>query len=377
VRLAINTLTFCVVALLGLGMVMLISASTGQPKAHYRVMQPIWSVIGLVACGLAAAGDYRWLKKYSWSLWGFFAVVLLLLVATLVPGLGSRANGASRWLKCGSMTLQPSELAKVALVLVLAWYGDRCQRWMPGFWRGLVIPGLLVAPVLGLVFFEPDVGTTVLLALTSGVVLFMAGTRLRFLFPLLVAGVAGLAVFILHNPMRLRRVLAFLHPDQNKEEAGYQTFQAIIAIGSGGLTGLGLGDGRQKLGFVPEHHTDFILSVIGEELGLIATLSVIVAFVLIIVCGLYIAWHARDTFGLLLGSGLTALIGFQAAINIGVATGSLPNKGLSLPFISYGGSNLVVMLACIGLLLNIARQAGEPESLPQASLEPEDQPQSA
>lgn len=354
-------------------MVMLISASTGQPKAHYLVMQPIWCVVGVLACGIMTAGDYRWFKKYPSSLWVFLGVVLALLVLVLVPGVGYRANGASRWLRYGPATLQPSELAKVALLLVLAWYGDRYQRWMPTFWRGMVVPGIILAPVLGLVFLEPDVGTTMLLALVGGVVLFVAGTRARFLVPLVISGLAALTVFIMNNPVRLKRILAFLYPEQSKEEVGYQTFQAIIAIGSGGVTGLGLGDGRQKLGFVPEHHTDFILSVIGEELGLAATLSVVLAFVVIVICGLYIAWHARDSFGLLLGTGLTSLIGFQAAINIGVVTGSLPNKGLSLPFISYGGSNLVIMLACVGLLLNIARHASEPEALPRASLEPEDQ----
>jgi len=224
--------------------------------------------------------------------------------------------------------------------------------------------------VLGLVFIEPDVGTTILLAAVSGVLLFTAGTRLRFLVPPLVVGVAGLVVFILHNPLRLKRVMAFLYPEQNKEAVGYQTYQAMVAIGSGGVTGVGLGDGRQKLGVVPEHHTDFIFSVIGEELGLIATLLVVIAFVAILICGVYIAWRASDTFGALISTGITFLMAFQAAINIGVVTGSLPNKGLSLPFISYGGSNLVVMLACVGMLINVARHASQRERLPQAVFEP-------
>jgi cell division protein FtsW len=199
--------------------------------------------------------------------------------------------------------------------------------------------------------------------------LFVAGTRLRYLVPPVIAGVAGLVVFILHNPMRLRRVLAFLYPEQNREEVGYQTYQAMVAIGSGGLTGVGLGDGRQKLGFIPEHHTDFIFSVIGEELGLAATLLVVIAFLAMLACGIYIALKARDNFGMLLASGVSVLMGLQAAINIGVVTGSLPNKGLSLPFISYGGSNLVVMLACIGLLINVARHAGD-EPIPRGVFDP-------
>jgi cell division protein FtsW len=167
---------------------------------------------------------------------------------------------------------------------------------------------------------------------------------------------------ILHDPVRRDRWLGFLDPEKYKDTVFYQTWQSMVAIGSGGVTGLGLGDGRQKLGFVPEHHTDFIFSIIGEELGMVAGLLVVLAFVAIVVAGIYIAWRSPDTFGLLLGAGITSLIAFQAAINIGVVTGSLPNKGLSLPFISYGGSNLVLMLGCVGLLLNVARHAGETDT---------------
>jgi cell division protein FtsW len=375
-RWATSVLFFCVASLLALGMVMLFSASTGQPEANYLVMQPIWCAIGLAACLTVAAGDYRWLKKYWWLNWVFFAITVALLVIVLVPGIRININGAYRWLRFGGFGLQPSELAKIALILVLAWYGERYQRQMPTFWKGLAFPGLIIVPVLALVFLEPDVGTTILLAAVCGVMLFVAGTRLRFLLPPIVAGIAGLAVFIMHNPLRLRRIMAFLYPEQNREEVGYQTYQAMVAIGSGGLTGLGLGDGRQKLGFIPEHHTDFIFSVIGEELGLAATLLVVIAFVAMVACGIYIALKARDNFGMLLASGVSVLMGLQAAINIGVVTGSLPNKGLSLPFISYGGSNLVVMLACVGLLINVARHAGD-EPIPRGVFDPSPLPQTA
>ncbi|HKQ37066.1 MAG TPA: putative lipid II flippase FtsW [Verrucomicrobiae bacterium] len=368
-RIATSVLFFCVASLLALGMVMLFSASTGQPEANYLVMQPIWCAIGLTACLTVAAGNYQWLKKYWWLNWVFFGITLVLLALVLVPGIRINVNGAYRWLRFSRFSIQPSELAKIALILVLAWYGERYQRQMPTFWKGLVFPGLIIAPVLALVFLEPDVGTTMLLATLAGVMLFVAGTRLRFLVPPIAAGVAGLIVFILHNPMRLRRIMAFLYPEQNREEVGYQTYQAMVAIGSGGLTGLGLGDGRQKLGSIPEHHTDFIFSVIGEELGLVATMLVIVAFVVMVICGVYIALKARDNFGMLLASGVSFLMGLQAAINIGVVTGSLPNKGLSLPFISYGGSNLVVMLACVGLLINVARRAGD-EPIPRGVFDP-------
>jgi len=349
---------------------MLFSASTEKPESNYLVMQPIWCAIGLTACWLTAAGDYRWLKRYGWIPWVGLAFTMGMLALVLVPGIGVRVNGAARWLRYSRFTLQPSELAKIALIVVLAWYGDRFQRQMPNFLKGLAFPGLIVAPALTLVFVEPDVGTTVLLATVSGVMLFVAGARMRYLIPPLVGGTAALAVFILRNPVRLKRILAFLYPEQNKEEVGYQTHQAMVAIGSGGLTGLGLGDGRQNLGVIPEHHTDFIFSIIGEELGLIATLMVIAAFAAILICGIYIACRASDPFGMLLSAGITFLMGFQAAINIGVVTGSLPNKGLSLPFISYGGSNLVVMLACVGMLINVARHASEGERLPAAAFDP-------
>ena len=370
-RWATSILFFCVTALLALGMVMLFSASTDRPEANYLVMQPIWCSVGLVACFLAAAGDYRWLKEYGWLPWVFFGVTLGLLVLVIVPGIGHTANGATRWLRFGRFTLQPSEIAKIALIVMLAWYCDRYHRQMPNFIKGLLLPGLFITPVLGLVFVEPDVGTTILLAAVSGVLLFVAGTRLRYLLPPAAVALAGLTYFILNNPVRLRRIMAFLYPEQTKEAVGYQTYQAMVAIGSGGVTGVGLGDGRQKLGVIPEHHTDFIFSLIGEELGLVATLAVVIAFVAILLCGVYIAFRASDTFGMLLSSGITFLMAFQAAINIGVVTGSLPNKGLSLPFISYGGSNLVVMLACVGLLINVARHVPERERLPEAVFDPE------
>ena len=167
--------------------------------------------------------------------------------------------------------------------------------------------------------------------------------------PPVLLGIAGLGVSLWHDPMRMKRIFSWLHLEEHKSGTGYQAYQAMLALGTGGWTGLGLGNGRQKLGFVPEHHTDFIFSIIGEELGLIATLLVIVAFMAMMICGIYIARRARDTFGLLLGSGITLLIGLQAFINIGVVTSALPNKGLPLPFISYGGSNLLVMLTCVGL----------------------------
>jgi cell division protein FtsW len=357
-------LFFSATALTALGMVMLVSASVGAREGNYLVMQPIWCGIAFLACWATAAADYRLLKQRPWIIWTVFGLVLVLLALVLIPGVGVRIKGASRWLKLGLLTMQPSELAKLALITLLAHYADRYQRWMPTFWKGMVIPGVIVAIVLALLFKEPDVGTVMLLAVVSGAMLLIAGIRWRFFLPPVIAAAIGLGVFLWNNPMRSERIYAWLHVEETKLGKGLQTYQAMVALGSGGVTGVGLGDGRQKLGFIPEHHTDFIFSVIGEELGLLATVGVILGFALLVGCGLYIAWHAPDTFGMLLASGITFLIGFQAVINIGVVTGSLPNKGISLPFLSYGGSNLVVMMASIGALMNVARHSQEPNKNP-------------
>jgi len=369
-KIATTTLFFCVAALLALGMVMLFSASTQRPEANYLVMQPIWCGLGLLACLTTASGDYRWLKKFSWIPWTLLAIATVLLVLVLVPGIRAKINGASRWIHVGRFTMQPSELAKLALIIVLAYYGERYQRRMPKFLDGVCIPGLIIGAVVGLIFLEPDVGTAVLLGAVSATMLLIAGIRWRYFLPPLCVLAVAFGLFLWKNPMRSERIYSWLHLEETKLDKGMQAYQAMVALGSGGVTGVGLGDGRQKLGFVPFHHTDFIFSVIGEELGLIATLLVLAAFIAITICGVYIAWSSRDTFGMLLASGITFLIGFQAVINIGVVTSALPNKGLALPFISYGGSNLVVMLACVGILLNIGRIAGESGSVPRSVLYP-------
>lgn len=358
---ATTTLLFSVLGLSALGLVMLFSASTGRPEANYLVMQPIWCALGLVACWVAAAMDYRWLKKSPWIPLGLLLIVVGSLVCVLVPGVGFRINGAKRWLRLAGYTMQPSELAKIVLIIALAYYGERFQRHMPSFFRGMVIPGLGVGLVLGLVFLEPDVGTALLLGSVSSIVLLISGVRWRCFLPPVLITLTALGLFLWQNPMRSERIYSWLHLEETKMAKGHQTYQARVALGSGGVTGVGLGDGRQKLGFVPEHHTDFIYSVIGEELGLVTTLLVLFAFAGILLSGVYIAWHAGDTFGLLLGSGISFLIALQSIINIGVVTGTIPNKGMSLPFISYGGSNLVVMLSCVGLLLNIARHTDSPD----------------
>jgi cell division protein FtsW len=226
-----------------------------------------------------------------------------------------------------------------------------------------------------LIFVEPDRGTTILLIGVTGMMLFIAGARWKFIVPPILAGAGGLALSLLHDSMRTKRIFAWLHADEHKLDTGYQSTQGLLGLGAGGWTGLGLGNSRQKLGFLPEHNTDFIFSIVGEELGLVATLLVVLAFILLIICGMYIASRAQDTFGFLLGVGITLLIGMQAFINIGVVTSVLPNKGMPLPFISYGGSNLLMMLACVGLLFSIARRARVAERRSDVALGTEAVPQ--
>src|SRR5437867_6110431 len=360
-KLAVTLLAFCVAALLALGMVMLYSSSMGQPGAHYLIMQLVWCAMGLALCVTAASADYGLLKKIAVPL---LLLSLVLLVLVFVPEVGLKIKGARRWLGHGTVRLQSSEFAKLALIIALAWYGERYQRQMRTWKRGVAVPALLAVAVLGLIFVEPDRGTTILLASVSGAMLLIAGVRWMYIAPPILATVAALGLSLWHDPMRIKRIFGWLYLEEHKNGVGYQAYQAMLALGAGGWTGLGLGNGRQKLGFVPENHTDFILSIIGEELGLVATLLVVLAFVTIVLCGIFIARNARDTFGLLLGSGVSFLIGLQAFINIGVVTSALPNKGLPLPFVSYGGSNLLVMLGSIGFLLSIARQARASEALP-------------
>ncbi len=365
-KVAVTTLAFCVAALLALGLVMIYSASLAlvnarthtEVGAHLLQMQLVWSALGFGACAVMAILDYALLKKLAWPV---FIGALALAACVFVPHFGIKLNGAHRWIKLPGATFQPSEMVKIALIIMLAWYCDHSQRKMDTFKRGVIFPGIIIAAALGLIFIEPDRGTTILLAAVSGMMLLVAGVRLKHLFVPALGGAAVLAISILHDPMRMNRIAAWLHPQQHLNGAALQAQQGMIAIGSGGVTGLGLGNGLQKLGYVPEIQSDFIFANIGEELGLVATLLVVLAFVLIALCGIFIALNSRDNFGCLLASGVTFLISLQAAINIGVVTSVLPNKGLALPFISSGGSSLLAMLIGVGILLSVARRAPAPE----------------
>ncbi len=369
---ATTFLVICVASLLTLGIVMLYSSSMAD-KGHYLQNQMIWCGLGMVACVTAATVDYRLLKKFVAPILAF---AVLLLVLVLVPHVGLKINGARRWFKLGgSVRFEPSELGKLALIVAVGWYGARSHRQLGCWQRGFIAPAAGMGGVLGLICVEPDRGTTFLMAGVTAVMLFIAGARWKFIVPPMVVGIAAFVFSLLYDPMRTKRIFAWLDADKHKMDIGYQANQGMLALGAGGWTGLGLGNSREKLGFLPEHNTDFIFAIIGEELGLVATLLVVLAFVVLVICGMYIAMKSSDTFGLLLGTGITFLIGLQAFINIGVVTSTLPNKGLPLPFISYGGSNLLMMLTMVGVLLSIARRARVVQPATDIPLEPEGVPQ--
>ncbi len=351
-------LFLAVLGLLVIGIVMLFSTSAFARDSHGDVYffikrQAIWFGIGLAVCTFAALIDYHFWQR-TWWLW--FALALIALTLCYFPPLGMRINGSRRWVGLGQLTFQPSELAKLAAIFFLAAWFSRYEKAGNSAIYGFLLPLGTISLLAGLVLGEVDLGTTALLGTTAFVVMFVAGANPLWLGMVAFAGLGSIVVVATQISERMGRLSAFLHPQNFKEDAGLQQMQALIAWGSGGMEGLGLGNGRQKMLYLPYAHTDFIFPIIGEELGLRFSLLVVFLFVVIIVCGIMIALHAKDRFGLLLGCGVVSLLALQAAVNIGVTTSLLPNKGLPLPFISYGGSNLVTCLFGIGLLLNIYRQ---------------------
>src|SRR5215469_3794982 len=351
-------LFLAVLGLLVIGIVMLFSTSAFARDSHGDVYffikrQALWFGIGLAVCTLAAVVDHHFWQK-TWWLW--FGLALVALVFCYYPHVGMRINGSRRWIGVGPVAFQPSELAKLAAIFFLAAWFTRYEKEGGNVIFGFIIPLAVVGLLAALVLGEVDLGTTALLGTTAFVVMFVAGANPIWLGIVSFAGLSAILVVATQITERMGRLSAFLHPQDFKEDAGLQQMQALIAWGSGGIDGLGLGNGRQKMLYLPYAHTDFIFPIIGEELGLRFSLLVVFLFIVIIVCGITIALHARDRFGLLLGCGIVALLALQAAVNIGVTTSLLPNKGLPLPFISYGGSNLVTCMFGIGLLLNIYRQ---------------------
>jgi cell division protein FtsW len=351
-------LFLAVLGLLVIGIVMLFSTSAFARDSHGDVYffvkrQAIWVGIGLVVSIFAALVDYHFWQR-TWWLW--FVLALAALALCYVPHIGMRLNGSRRWVGLGPATFQPSELGKLAAIFFLAAWFARYEKLQSNMLFGLILPLAIISLPAGLVLGEVDLGTTALIGTTAFVVMFVAGANLLWLGAVSFAGLSVLLIIATQISERMGRLSAFLHPENFKEDAGLQQMQALIAWGSGGMEGLGLGNGRQKMLYLPYAHTDFIFPIIGEELGLRFSLLVVFLFAVIIVCGIMIALHAKDRFGLLLGCGVVSLLALQAAVNIGVTTSLLPNKGLPLPFISYGGSNLVACMFGIGLLLNIYRQ---------------------
>jgi cell division protein FtsW len=350
-------LFLAVLGLLVIGIVMLFSTSAFARDSHgdtlfFLKRQGAWLGVGLAGCIFAALIDYHFWQR-TWWMW--LGAAAILLAFCYVPHVGMRINGSRRWVGFGGVSFQPSEIAKLAAVFFLAWWFARYEKMSGHPLFGFAIPLAVVAALLSLILFEVDLGTTALIGMTSFVIMFVAGTNSILLGLLAVIGSS--VIFIGATHARMDRLIAFTNLERYKEDAGLQQMQALIAWGSGGMDGLGLGNGRQKMLYLPYAHTDFIFPMIGEELGLRISLLVVFLFVVVIVCGIMIALHAKDRFGLLVATGIVSLLALQAAVNIGVTTSLLPNKGLPLPFISYGGSNLAACLFGVGLLLNIYRQA--------------------
>ena len=356
----IHFLLLTVAGLVVLGVVMLFSTSAFAQDSHGDIYffvkrQVMWLCVGLAVAVFAARMDYHVWER-SWWVW--FGGAFFLLLLCFVPHIGLRLNGSSRWLNIGVGALQPSEFAKIASLFFLAWWFSKFEVESKGFLMGFAAPMGVLALLLLPIVLEVDMGNTALIGATGLVMMFVAGAAMRWLLLMSAAGVAGILFLGMHISERQGRLMAFMHPENFPNEF-YQQLQGLIAFGSGGIEGLGLGQGRQKMLYTPYAHTDFIFPMIGEELGLRITLLTVAGYLLVCLCGSLVATNARDRFGLLLGIGAVMMISLQAAVNIGVTTALLPNKGMPLPFISYGGSNLMVCLFMIGLLINIHRQ-GKP-----------------
>ncbi len=354
---AINPATVilvCVLCLSILGLTVLYSASVSlkSDPYFYLTKQLIWFVLAAVACFAVSRMDLEHARRHVWI---FAAVCLVGLLLVLIPGLGIAVKGSRRWLGFGPARLQISEFAKLAMVFGLAHYLALNQTRIREAARGFVAPLAWISAFAGLILLEPDFGTAALTFAIGVILLFLAGTKLRYLVTAF-SGAAGiLTVAVINNPNRLARITAFLDVEANRSAGTYQLWQAILAFAAGGLDGVGLGQGRQQNSFLPEVHTDFIFAVIGEELGLAFTIGVVLLFAVIFAAGLLHLRKAPNLFQFLLVAGCLLLISLQALINLGVVTGCLPTKGMSLPFISAGGSNLLLMGILVGVFINTQR----------------------
>ncbi len=346
-----------VIALIAFGVVMVYSASAVFASQQYGdayfflKRQGIFALVALPLIVAIARIDYHLYRPFTYPL--LAGVVGLMLVVVL--GLGHTAGGATRWIALGPIHVQPAEMAKVALIFWLAYSLSKKREKIKSFSVGF-LPHVLMAGLLMLLCLkQPDFGSAVMIALLTFVLLFTAGAKLGYLLGAVLAALPVIYGLIVSNPMRRRRVLGFLQPFETRQDEGYQLWEAFLSYGSGGLDGVGIGDSRQKLFYLPEAHTDFISAIVAEELGFLGVLLVIVAFVIVFVRGIRAAFRASDEYGTYLAVGITMFLGLQAFTNLAVVMGMLPTKGLALPFLSYGGSSLLVNSAAVGVLLNVSR----------------------
>ena len=344
------------VALLGIGVVMVFSSSSIKAleelgDAYYFLKRQLFfALLGIVAMVVVMNIDYR---KYSRWTYPFLGLCLVLLL--LVPFVGEEISGSRRWLNFGFLNLQPSELGKLAMILFVATWAVTVKGKIQNFFV-LLVPLGVMAVFFALIMLEPDLGTAGTLAVTTLIMLLAAGAKIKHYLLLAIPAVPTFIALVVSEPYRLRRLLAFRNPWADPLGAGFHIIQSLLALGSGGLFGLGLGRSRQKFWYLPEQHTDFIFAILGEELGFIGTFLVLALFLLFAWRGLRIAMTAPDLFSSIICVGITSQIVLQAVINIGVVTGSLPITGITLPLISYGGSSLLITLSAVGVLLNISRQ---------------------
>src|SRR5512147_1362363 len=356
-------LLLAILTLVVVGVVMVYSASsvvaltTYDDASYFMKRQILWAAAGVALMGAAMRLDHRRLSDQRVVI-ALVAISLVFLAATLAPGIGRMINGSRRWLRFGMFSFQPSELAKFALVVYLSYYLAKKDGRVRDFMNGLVPAYVVTAVFLGVAVLQPDFGSAMTLACVAGIMLFAGGADLRHLGATVLAALPLVYVAVVHKAYRWRRITAFMNPWDDKDGAGYQIIQSFLAFGSGGVFGRGLGEGRQKLLFLPERHSDFIYAVIGEELGLIGALAVAALFLLILWRGVKTALAAGDGFSRHLALGITLLVSIEGVINMAVVTGLLPTKGIALPLVSYGGSSLVVTMAALGVLLNISKETG-------------------
>ncbi len=336
------------------GLIMLSSVTQSFLGGSYYLVgkQALWFVVAAIAGMITYFLDLEELRSVTWVLAG---ALLVSLAIVLVPGIGVSVNGARRWLDLGLMNLQVSDFARIGMVFVLAHYLALNQRRMDSLRRGFLIPGGIIGITSLLILLEPDYGTSFIVAFVGFILLFLAGARLVFLLPTILIGLFLFLAAIAADPVRMRRLVSFFDIEGNRSDATYQVWQAMLAFAAGGLGGVGIGNGRQQRAFLPEAHTDFIFPIVGEELGFICTSGVVIIFLVLFLTGIRQLQKAPNLFYYILACGALLMISVQALLNFAVVTGCLPTKGLSLPFLSYGGSNLVATFILVGILLNCFR----------------------